>query len=149
MIPDPRAARSLLLLLSYHARMVNMGTVLLDVAAHFRAGLRSAGAAGLPHRGSGPDNIWQGTVRVMVEFGTSSAFRPGRGWVYRVRVLGYGHGVRGRKVKSLDGRRTFTLCSRSRCGAREAMTVGCKPTTSPNQVHTHAARAKGSGNILI
>ena len=34
----------------------------------------------------------------MVEFGTSSAFR---GWV-RVRVLGYGFGVRGRKVKSRD-----------------------------------------------
>ena len=32
----------------------------------------------------------------MVEFGTSSAFR---GWV---RVLGYGFGVRGRKVKSRD-----------------------------------------------
>ena len=36
--------------------------------------------------------------RVMVEFGTSSAFR---GWV-RVRVLGYSFGVRGRKVKSRD-----------------------------------------------
>ena len=34
----------------------------------------------------------------MVEFGTSSSFR---GWV-RVRVLGYGSGVRGRKVKSRD-----------------------------------------------
>ena len=36
----------------------------------------------------------------MVEFGTSrsSAFR---GWV-RVRVLGYGFGVRGRKVTSRD-----------------------------------------------
>ena len=34
----------------------------------------------------------------MAEFGTSSAFR---GWV-RVRVLGYGFGVRGRKVKSRD-----------------------------------------------
>ena len=34
----------------------------------------------------------------MVEFGTSSAFR---GWV-RVRVLGYGFVVRGRKVKSRD-----------------------------------------------
>ena len=34
----------------------------------------------------------------MVEFGTSSAFR---GWV-RVRVLGHGFGVRGRKVKSRD-----------------------------------------------
>ena len=34
----------------------------------------------------------------MVEFGTSSAFR---GWA-RVRVLGYGFGVRGRKVKSRD-----------------------------------------------
>ena len=40
---------------------------------------------------------------VMVEFGTSSAFR---GWV-RVRVLGYGFGVRGRKVKSSD----FALAS--------------------------------------
>ena len=39
-----------------------------------------------------------GWVRVMVEFGTSSAFR---GWV-RVRVLGYGSGVSGRKVKSRD-----------------------------------------------
>ena len=37
-------------------------------------------------------------VRVTVELGTSSAFR---GWV-RVRVLGYGFGVRGRKVKSRD-----------------------------------------------
>ena len=37
-------------------------------------------------------------VRVMVEFGTSSAFRE---WV-RVRVLGYGFGVRGKKVKSRD-----------------------------------------------
>ena len=36
-----------------------------------------------------------GWVRVMVEFGTSSAFR---GWV-RVRVLGYGFGLRGRKSK--------------------------------------------------
>ena len=34
----------------------------------------------------------------MVELGTSSTFR---GWV-RVRVLGYGSGVRGRKVKSRD-----------------------------------------------
>ena len=34
----------------------------------------------------------------MIELGTSSAFR---GWV-RVRVLGYGFGVRGRKVKSRD-----------------------------------------------
>ena len=48
----------------------------------------------------------------MVEFGTSSTLRD---WV-RVRVL-------------VDGLRTSTtLCSRSRCGAREAMTVGCKPT---------------------
>ena len=36
----------------------------------------------------------------MVEFGTSSAFR---GWVRpRVRVLDYGSGVRGIKVKSRD-----------------------------------------------
>ena len=41
--------------------------------------------------------VW-GWVRVMVELGTSSAFR---GWV-RVRVLGYGFGVKGRKVKSSD-----------------------------------------------
>ena len=34
----------------------------------------------------------------MVEFGTSSTFS---GWV-RVRVLGYGSGARGRKVKSRD-----------------------------------------------
>ena len=34
----------------------------------------------------------------MVGFGTSSAFR---GWV-RVRVLGFGFGVRGKKVKSRD-----------------------------------------------
>ena len=34
----------------------------------------------------------------MVEFGTSSTFR---GWV-RVRVLGYGSGMRGRQVKSRD-----------------------------------------------
>ena len=34
----------------------------------------------------------------MVKFGTPFAFR---GWV-RVRVLGYGIGVRGRKVKSRD-----------------------------------------------
>ena len=34
----------------------------------------------------------------MVESGTSSAFR---GWA-RVRVLGYGFGARGRKVKSRD-----------------------------------------------
>ena len=41
----------------------------------------------------------------------------------------------------------ITLCSRSRCGAREAMTVGCKPTMraargSLNQVLTHAARTR-------
>ena len=35
-------------------------------------------------------------LSVMVEFGTYSTFR---GWV---RVLGYGFGVRGRKVKSRD-----------------------------------------------
>ena len=39
--------------------------------------------------------VW-GWVRVMVEFGISSAFR---GWV---RVLGYGFRVRGKKVKSRD-----------------------------------------------
>ena len=61
----------------------------------------------------------------MVEFGTSSSFR---GWV-RVRVLAYGSGVRGREVKSRD----FALASdlvraRSRCGAREALTVGYQRT---------------------
>ena len=39
--------------------------------------------------------VW-GRVWVMVEFGASSAFR---GWV---RVLGFGFGVRGKKVKSSD-----------------------------------------------
>ena len=39
--------------------------------------------------------VW-GWVRVTVASGTSSAFR---GWA---RVLGYGFGVRGRKVKSRD-----------------------------------------------
>ena len=34
----------------------------------------------------------------------------------------------------------ITLCSRSRCGAREAMTVGCKPTRAQ-----HAPRAKRNG----
>ena len=34
----------------------------------------------------------------MVEFGTSSTFRG----CVRVRVLGYGSGVRGRKIKSRD-----------------------------------------------
>ena len=43
--------------------------------------------------------VW-GWVRVMVESGTSSAFRE---WVrVRARVLGYGFGVRGKKVKSRD-----------------------------------------------
>ena len=41
--------------------------------------------------------VW-GWVRVMAEFGTSSALR---GWV-RIRVLGYGFGERGIKVKSHD-----------------------------------------------
>ena len=41
--------------------------------------------------------VWR-WVRVMVQFGTSSAFRR---WV-RVRVLGYGFGVRSRKVMSRD-----------------------------------------------
>ena len=44
-------------------------------------------------------------------------------------------GGRARRAR-IDGRcastilrSVITLCSRSRCGAREAMTVGCKPTT--------------------
>ena len=41
--------------------------------------------------------VWR-WVRDMVKFGTSSAFRR---WV-RVRVFGYGFGVRGRKFKSRD-----------------------------------------------
>ena len=41
----------------------------------------------------------------MVEFGTFSTFR---GWV-RVRVLGYGSGVRDRKVKSRDCALCLTL----------------------------------------
>ena len=47
----------------------------------------------------------------MVDFKTSSAFR---GWV-RVSVLGYGFGVRGRKVKSRDCALASDLvCSKSR-----------------------------------
>ena len=53
----------------------------------------------------------------MVEFRTSSAFR---GWV-RVRVLGYGFGVRGRKVKSRD-------CALASDLVRAA--GGCAPRTS-------------------
>ena len=49
----------------------------------------------------------------MVEFETSSAFR---GWV-RVRVLGYGFGVRGKKVKSRD----YALVS-------DLVIVGLQPT---------------------
>ena len=55
--------------------------------------------------------VW-GCVRVIVEFGTSSTFR---GWV-RVRVLGYGSGVRGRKVKSRDCALASDLVRA--CGAR-------------------------------
>ena len=58
----------------------------------------------------------------MAEFGTSSAFR---GWV-RVRVLGYGFGVRGRKVKSRDCALASDLV---RAGGRAS----------------RGARAKGSG----
>ena len=47
----------------------------------------------------------------MVEFGTSSAFR---GWV-RVRVLGYGFGVRGRKVKSRDCALASDLVRAAKC----------------------------------
>ena len=50
--------------------------------------------------------VW-GWVRVMVEFGTSSAFR---GWV---RVRGYGFGVRGRKLKSRDCALASDLKSKS------------------------------------
>ena len=48
----------------------------------------------------------------MVEFGTSSAFR---GWV-RARVLGYGFGVRGRKVKSRDCALASDLVKAARVG---------------------------------
>ena len=51
----------------------------------------------------------------MVEFGTSSTFR---GWV-RVRVLGYGSGVRGRKVKSRD--LVASVPSSSDCGSIKFM----------------------------
>ena len=46
----------------------------------------------------GPCAHGKGWVRVMVEFGTSSALK-GR---VVIRVLGYGSGVSGRKVKSRD-----------------------------------------------
>ena len=56
----------------------------------------------------------------------------------------------------VDGRCTSTLCSRSRCGAREAMTVGCKPTklklikahqiSSPHAPH-HARMARRAQHL--
>ena len=66
----------------------------------------------------------------MVEFGTSSAVR---GWV-RVRVLGYGFGVRGRKVKSRDRAlasdlvraiRAMLLCDYARLSARFEARMNC------------------------
>ena len=65
--------------------------------------------------------VW-GWVRVMVEFGTSSAFR---GWV-RVRVLGYGFGVRGRKVKSRDCALASDLvrAARSTCSSHKYQGLG-------------------------
>ena len=79
-------------------------------------------------------SVW-GWVRVMVEFGTSSAFRA---WV-KVRVLGYGFGVRGRKVKSRDcalasdlvraqARLRLRFEERGRRRARSNDGIGCKPT---------------------
>ena len=54
----------------------------------------------------------------MVEFGTSSAFT---GWV-RVWVLGYGFGVRGRKVKSRDCALASDLVKALRGGFAEGKT---------------------------
>ena len=48
----------------------------------------------------------------MAEFGKSSAFTF-RGWV-RLRVLGYGFGVRGRKVKSSQVNTPWRVISKGR-----------------------------------
>ena len=60
----------------------------------------------------------------MVGFGTSSAFR---GWV-RVRVLGYGFGVRGRKVKSQ------TDCALASDLVRAAYSLACRVQRGPLDV---------------
>ena len=47
----------------------------------------------------------------------------------------------GKTPRGLDRRCTSTpLCSRSRCGAREAMTVGCKPTIHQFNFDLHLTR---------
>ena len=64
--------------------------------------------------------VW-GWVGVMVEFGTSSAFR---GWV---RVLGCGFGVRGRKVKSRDCALASDLVRASSAAPRRAAALRAGP----------------------
>ena len=61
----------------------------------------------------------------MVEFGASSAFR---GWV-RVRVSGYGFGVRGRKVKSRDCALASDLVRALNC-----YRLSCKPLLQQSKV---------------
>ena len=43
----------------------------------------------------------------------------------------------------------ITLCSRSRCGAREAMTAGCKPTSTKSEKWESAARAAQARTVRI
>ena len=55
------------------------------------------------------------------------------------------HAARAARSKGpdqVDGRRTSTiLCSRSRCGAREALTVGYQPTTGQGKGNIDRSRA--------
>ena len=71
-----------------------------------------------------------GWVWVMVEFGTSSA-STSRGWV-RVRVLGYGFGVRGRKVKSRDCALASDLVRASSAAPRRAAALRAGPIPNIN-----------------
>ena len=59
----------------------------------------------------------------------TSTAHPTIGQLFALTRLGEGN------CYKVDGRCTSTLCSRSRCGAREAMTVGCKPTITKLHVH--------------
>ena len=48
---------------------------------------------------------------------------------YALNLLTGDAGARARGPVGYQPTMNLTLCSRSRCGAREAMTVGCKPTS--------------------
>ena len=93
-------------------------------------------------RGSGPDNVWQLSACSFIFFycslglgfgdglglwlSSGHLLLSGDGLVVRVRVLGYGFGVRGRKVKSRD-------CALASDLVRVA--GGCAPRTSLRGLH--------------